>query len=219
MWCLREGTWLCGKCQRKMKPTPLSCVVCKKERARGMTCAGCRKQTPLLGLISAGSYGSRGLRRGVHWLKFKGVRPAAEPLAKLLLPRLTVIAPLTHLKKGAALLPVPLHRRRLRQRGFNQSRELAKVLSLYTGIPVIDGLVRNKATWTQTKLPANLRQQNVADSFALKDACPQLNNKQFLLLVDDVATTGATLSAAARSLVPLDLARNKEIWGLTIMRG
>jgi len=194
---------------------PLSCIVCGKDNARGVTCIDCRKRTLLRGLVAVGPYGSTSLKRGVHWFKFKGVKGLADPLAKLLIPRLNIIGPLASLQKEAVLIPVPLHKRRLRQRGFNQSLEIARVLERYTGIPVMDILIRRKATWTQTKLPSELREGNVSDAFSLEEISG-LENRRLQIIVDDVATTGSTLSAAAK---PLKEVGAEEVWGVTIARG
>lgn len=167
---------------------------------------------PLAGVISAGGYGSDCLRRGVHWLKFRGVTAVAKPLSALLADVLPLIAPLPALAKQAVLVPIPLHSRRLRQRGFNQSLEIAEALSQQTGIPVAHGLVKAKVTWAQTDLPHDMRQENVAEAFALKETLP---NKRYILLVDDVTTTGSTLMAAAHVLKTA----TNQIWGVTVARG
>jgi len=96
------------------------------------------------------------------------------------------------------LVPVPLHWRRERQRGFNQAREIARHL----GPPVIGALVRRRATRPQVELAADRRRMNVADAFAARRAWFrgfEVRGKQ-VLLVDDVSTTGATLEACAAVL-------------------
>lgn len=207
MGCLREDVWLCGECEQNL---PNVAIVQRNVKA-------------LDGIISAGSYGLPALKRGIGWLKFKSVKPLARSLGLLTIRGLTAVAPLRQLQNQAVLVPIPLHRRRLRQRGFNQSEELAAVLEEYTGIPVLNVLVRNRATWTQTKLPPEMRQKNTKDAFAIKTE--DLPNKKFWLLVDDVTTTGSTLSAAAEALRPRKasprgkLAPTKQIWGVTVARG
>ena len=97
------------------------------------------------------------------------------------------------------VVPVPLHRRRRRGRGFNQARELARHL----GLPVVDALRRTRATPSQTDLPAAARHGNVRDAFALAPRLPwrTLNVEGLrIVLVDDVSTTGATIEACARVL-------------------
>ena len=198
MGCLRENTWLCGECEQGL---PNTALVQRNVKA-------------LEGIISAGSYSLPALKRGIGWLKFKGVKSVAKPLGLLMIRGLVTVSPLAQLRDQAALVPIPLHRRRWRQRGFNQSEEIANVLEKYVGIPVIDVLVRQRATWTQTRLPPELRQENTSDAFALKIS--SLPDKRYWLLIDDVTTTGATLAAAAE---PLKAAGAKEVWGVTVARG
>jgi ComF family protein len=95
------------------------------------------------------------------------------------------------------LVPVPLHAARLRERGFNQSALIAGSLSARLGIPVLDGLVRSRATRSQVGLGRAARRRNVESAF---DARPGLRAGSAVCLVDDVATSGATLAAAAEAL-------------------
>ena len=96
------------------------------------------------------------------------------------------------------VVPVPLHRRRLAWRGFNQSTELGRALGKRLAIPVLDrALVRTRHTPPQTRLGHDARQANIKDAFA---ADPSLVRGKQLLLVDDVCTTGATLHECARTL-------------------
>ena len=97
------------------------------------------------------------------------------------------------------LLPVPLSRKRLRQRGYNQSEQLAVGISDVTHLPIVTKALRRKDFHqSQTTLNRWQRQENVADTFQLKDA-NQLQGKH-VLLVDDICTTGATLIACAHAL-------------------
>lgn len=97
-----------------------------------------------------------------------------------------------------AIVPVPLHRTRLRKRGYNQALELAKPLAHALGIPLLrDVLQRNRATNAQTELTAVQRRRNVRDAFA---AHIDGNLPQHLAVLDDVFTTGATLAECVRVL-------------------
>ena len=97
------------------------------------------------------------------------------------------------------VVPVPLHRVRRIERGYNQSRQLALGIAEALGVPLRDDLlVRRRATQSQTKLSQTQRWTNVADAFALTDAGVVAGKR--VLLVDDVATTGATVVAAAAPL-------------------
>lgn len=212
MVCLQEDTWLCRECAQALPSLPLRCIGCYRVSPGGITCRVCRPTTRLFGVVSAGVYSQPALQRGIHWLKFKHVRAVAAPLASLLAARLTAIAPREELAERAVLVPIPLHKRREDMRGFNQSLKLAAALSTFTGIPVLECLERARATWTQTKLPAELRMENLTEAF--RQILPVPVNRHYVLLIDDVTTTGSTLSAAAE-LFPWDV----QIWGVTVARG
>jgi len=98
-----------------------------------------------------------------------------------------------------ALVPVPLSRKRLRQRGYNQSEMLAQGISDITGIPVINGAVKRKHfVKSQTSLSRQERLENVDGIFYLKK--PQLIENRHVLLIDDICTTGATLIACGEAM-------------------
>lgn len=97
------------------------------------------------------------------------------------------------------IVPVPLARKRQRQRGYNQSHELAKGISEITGLPLFDKVVRRTVfEGSQTSLGRWERNENVEQVFELRDA-PTIQGKH-LLIVDDVVTTGATVIACAKEL-------------------
>lgn len=106
------------------------------------------------------------------------------------------------LSTSARLVPVPLHPRRLLTRRFNQSALLARAMAQSSGAALmIDGLIRQRATPPQKDLSAEGRKRNVEGAFALRgDAAKRLIEGAHIILVDDVLTTGATLSSAARTL-------------------
>jgi ComF family protein len=130
------------------------------------------------------------LRAIVHSLKYDGRRSLAVPLGALMRNRGGDV-----LAEAAYAVPVPLHRRRRRERGFNQAADLARQLR----IPVLPALRRSKPTATQASLPAARRHQNVRDAFEATGAARALRG-EVVVLVDDVCTTGATLEACARVL-------------------
>jgi ComF family protein len=103
--------------------------------------------------------------------------------------------------RGATLVPVPLHPRKQRERGFNQSRLLATTLARAAGAGtrVAELLLRTVDTRTQTRLDRRARQTNLKNAFALASSRP-INATDRLVLVDDVFTTGATLNACAAVL-------------------
>lgn len=107
------------------------------------------------------------------------------------------------------LLPVPLHRSRLGERGFNQAREIALPIARGLGLPLRDGLaMRSRATAPQTLMSGSERQRNLADAFDVR-AVAGLS----LLLVDDVTTSGTTLTELACAL---KRAGARQVTGLTV---
>lgn len=113
--------------------------------------------------------------------------------------------------RPALILPVPLHRARLRERGYNQALELARPLGRALGIPVRhDLLLRPRATAAQTELDAAARRRNVRGAFAVRaDAALPPH----VVVLDDVMTTGATLAECARVLKRAGVAR-VDVWAL-----
>lgn len=102
------------------------------------------------------------------------------------------------------LVPIPLAPKRLRQRGYNQSRQLAVGISEVTGLPVADNLLSRSAfAGSQTKLGRWDRQQNVGSVFHLVGDADELRGRH-VMLVDDVVTTGATTAACARELLKVE---------------
>ncbi len=152
-------------------------------------CPRCRTTASTLSSVRAIGLYDGTLRDIVHALKYDGRRSIAGRLGSMLRAHGADV-----LAGADAVVPVPLHRRRLRARGFNQAAELAAHL----GLPICYALRRVRATPSQTDLPAAERQANVREAFALARRIDV--SGRCLVLVDDVSTTGATLEACARVL-------------------
>lgn len=174
--CCRTGVLLCAACRAALTPyeEPLPPLP--------PLCAA------YVGYVFDGT-----LRGAVHRLKYRRQQCVALVLAELLQARLG-----GHLTTIDAVLPVPLHPSRLRERGFNQSELIAASLARSLHLPLLGGLVRKEATRSQVGLDGRERRQNVANAFVWRGACPPPRQ---LLLIDDVLTTGATLQACAQALI------------------
>ncbi|HKH11740.1 MAG TPA: ComF family protein [Rubrobacter sp.] len=140
----------------------------------------------------------------VHALKYRGYTPVVERLAAPLLAGAVVGG------RFDAVVPVPLHRARLRRRGFNQAALLARGLSRRINTPVSDTLQVVRSTRDQVDLSAAERRENVAGAFSARARA-----RGRLLVVDDVFTTGATTTACATALLRAGAA---EVHAVTLCR-
>jgi ComF family protein len=153
-------------------------------------CPRCRRRSSSINRSRAIGPYEGSLRAIVHALKYDRRRSLAIELGQRIRDHCQEI-----LDGADIAVPVPLHHRRRRARGFNQAADLARQL----GLPVIHALKRRRATPSQTDLPAARRHANVRQAFALRRAADV--GGLCIVLVDDVSTTGATLEACARVLV------------------
>jgi len=138
---------------------------------------------------AVGSYDGA-LRAIVHAFKYDGRRSLAAELGRLMRTRGADV-----LAGADVAVPVPLHRSRRRERGFDQAADLAR----HVGLPVVHALRRLRPTAVQASLPAARRHANVRDAFALERSRLSLEGR-IVVLIDDVSTTGATLEACARAV-------------------
>ena len=155
-------------------------------------CSACQHAPPPLTEVHASFLYGFPLDRLLPRLKFHRDLAAGRLLAQ------AMAASLSRQARPDALVPVPLHRSRLRERGFNQALELARPLGRMLGVPVrSDLLLRTRRTAPQSRLDAGARVGNLRHAF---EACVRSAPPLHVALVDDVMTTGATLHAAADAL-------------------
>ncbi len=158
-------------------------------------CSQCRSGARIFDFARAyGPYGGK-LRKVIRKLKFEGFQRLVHPLATLLEQ--------CYQNSGLDLqphwiLPVPLHQKRRRLRGFDQTLLLGRLLSRRLGVPLFQGLRRVKNTPALFGLDAGERGRTISGAFSLRDA--QLLYQRSILLVDDVMTTGTTVTEISRLL-------------------
>lgn len=185
-------------------PTRAICMGCGSAAGfeRKWLCEDCRKALPrswigafpeekLDGAAAAYHYG--GPAGGVvRNLKYRGVLELAEPMSADMLRAYAQIQP-----TGAELVvPVPMHAKRLRRRGFNQSETLARKVAAGLGLPFEEGIVRTRNTVQQARLAGEARRKNLKDAFRAESVV----SGRRVLLVDDVYTTGETARECAKAL-------------------
>ncbi len=132
------------------------------------------------------------MRRALAALKYTGASRLAPILAKESAPRLATLLTMTG---RATLVPVPLHRERLRSRGYNQAELLARTLAKTANLPMRLALERVRPTTKQHRLNRSARLHNLRGAFAAVGSVPEA-----VILVDDIITTTATLEACAAVL-------------------
>lgn len=180
--------------------------------AAAFVCPNCRGE-PFhfeFGVATARSAGP--IRDMIHRLKYGGEMWLARMLGAILAEGFRD-ARLVRMEFDA-IVPVPLHPKRLRERGFNQSELLARELSRRCGIPVRALIRRRRYTTTQTELGRRERMRNLREALVLRKGVDVQDGT--FLLVDDVLTTGSTLDACAAALVEAGASR---VCALTVARG
>lgn len=196
---------LCADCQTKLSSleTEPSCPRCAAPTGPGGACPHCAGKgvRPFDQIICLGRFDDP-LRGLIHDMKYHQRWPLAELLADRLFDQPAVRRLLEQTKqRDGALIAVPLHPWRRFWRGYNQAQLLANRLSGHGAVSAVHPLVRCRWTPTQTFLHSRARRTaNLRDAFALIH--PQQVHQRHLVLVDDVMTSGATLRAAARTLLP-----------------
>lgn len=186
-----DGLDLCRACHASLPWNDHACPVCAlplPENEPAVCCGACMTDPPLQAAAAATFVYAPPVDQLILRFKFHKDLAAGRLLSQLMLQR--VPAFLTE-----PLLPMPLHRKRLRKRGYDQALELTRPLAREMCLPLWQGLVRQRATTAQSELGADARQQNMRDAFAVRSVPPKA-----LTLVDDVMTTGATLQAAVHAL-------------------
>lgn len=185
--CGRQDTPLCPDCRRQLarrvdEPAgvPIGLVV--------------RQPVGLAQLEWCAAYNGPA-RACLHALKYDGELRLVEPLAELMAQRWRQAG-----IAGEVLVPVPAHAQRRRERGFNQAELLAREVGRRLRLPVLPALERHARTHAQHKLGRAARAGNVSGVFAVPTRLRGHVAGRWLVLVDDIVTTGATLSACARAL-------------------
>ena len=204
---------LCEPCSQSLYPMEQSCPRCAFpiEGEVSVLCVSCRRSPPpYRALFASYRYGGE-LAVALRRLKFGNRADIARTLAPLLTPTLHKAATSAHVA-----VPIPLHWKRLSKRGFNQSALLLRYAGKDLSIPTdTKSLVRIRHTTPQAQLPLRERRTNVSKAFAVRAGRRKHWKGKTVLLVDDVVTTGATMSAAARAAYA---AGAKEVLGCCLAR-
>jgi ComF family protein len=214
--CKKEGDYLCEDCLSTIEVLENQfCPGCQKRLVDGRICPTCKKFIKLNGLYFAAPYKNNLVKQLITQFKYEPfVKELRETLARLIITHLELCDKKESDFSEFLLIPVPLEKKRLKWRGFNQTEEIAKELSKFLKIPVVnDVLYKIKETLPQIKLATEARKENIKGAFLVKKRGKIVGRK--ILLVDDVYTTGSTINECARVLKDSGA---KEVWGVTVAR-
>lgn len=200
--CDAPGATLCAACRTdataRVEHACPRCAIPLPPQVRMPLCGRCLRRRPAFDRTLAAALYEAPFTRLIHGLKY-GATLAYAPL----------LADLLHARVGTAsdppicdvVLPVPLSRRRIAERGFNQSIEVGRILARRLGRPLdTRSVLRIVDTSPQAALPFDARRRNIRGAFSVVDGCRHTLVGSHVAIVDDVMTTGATLDELARTL-------------------
>jgi ComF family protein len=240
--CQKEGSYLCYDCRalldisefnyclcdtKPIRLAPLGLRLSSAEPPQGWPNGKCDrcKDKKLSGLyfalpynLPAGRQEKTLTKKLIYQFKYQPyLKDLAKTLANILIEHLVISKNNAEkIWENAVLVPIPIHKNKLKIRGYNQSEELAKELSKVLKIPLFSGaLIKTKATKSQMELKKSEREKNLEGAFAVKPAfAPELRRGK-VFLIDDVYTTGSTMEECAKILRASGV---KQVWGITIAR-
>jgi len=200
-----EDRTLCQNCvnffKKIQKPYCENCHFQLSEKKD--VCFNCSEEKPYFQLSRSSTLFTHPVKNLIHDFKYRGKESLAHDFAQMLVQSYKNFPIFNQIE---AILPVPLHKKTLKNRGYNQAKLLAQnFLTLLKNerkeLPLIEDhvLIRAKLTSSQTLLSRQERFKNMKDAFQVQDSIPILSKN--ILLIDDVTTTGATLNACAKILI------------------
>lgn len=226
--CGREKDYLCPDCRTLLEVVEDYYCLCrfpKRIFAPGK-CPRCRTKK-LNGLYSSVSYKSHLAKKLIRQFKYKPyIKDLSRDLSFLIITHFILLnhnfnnnttKTVEIIRENFSkyiLIPVPLYKKRMKERGFNQSEEIGKELAKFLKIPLIkNNLIKTKETLSQTKLTRNEREENIKNAFSVKNG-GKIKRKK-ILLIDDIYTTGATMEECARILKKSGA---RSVWGVAVAR-
>jgi len=226
--CQKEGTYLCDDCRSLLDISEFDYCLCSKNPIRILTgqksgkCQRCQAKL-LSGLFSALPYKEKTLtRKLIYQFKYQPyLKDLAKTLASILIEHFVLSGKNTdEIWENSVLIPVPLDKKKLKIRGYNQSEELAKELAKVLKVPVVSNvLIKIKSTKPQMELSKEEREKNLENAFEIYPSGHKQNPEKIsgkkVFLVDDVYTTGSTMQECAKTLKNSGI---KQVWGIVLAR-
>ena len=193
-----NGMDLCQRCFQRLPWVEYACSCCalplSNENAN--TCGACTNRDLYFDHALSPFQFDGFIRDAIYQFKFNQKLNQGKLLADLLLRHVEE----KQLAMPELIIPVPLHKKRMRQRGYNQALEIARIVSKHLNSELeYNSVYRNRDTSVQMDLPAKQRHKNVKDAFSVRENSTTLKNKQ-VCIIDDVMTTGNTVNEVAKCL-------------------
>lgn len=216
--CKRKGSYLCARCKKLFKRTLPECYICRRVSPQYKTHTLCQTEhenKTLNNVFVAWEYNSLSsilLKK----YKYGYVKSISEPLAEFFIESIRKSSFKRNLK-DTILTNVPLARNRLRERGFNQTTEISRIVAESFKIPFCEDLLVRRDHGHQALRDREERKEIREGAFILKEM-QALENYKRITILDDVITTGATLEAISRAIRE-NLRRDIEINALCLFRG
>ena len=192
--------YICANCWQDIQfLEPPWCDICGTPGVNGL-CDPCAISPPRYGKLRSTAFYQTTLQEAIHLFKFEKKKVLAQHLIQLINARMPTDC---NMAEYDFVLPIPIHKKRLRERGFNQAVLLANAIAGAEGVPVLtDTLIRKRHTVAQSSLDREARQQNIIGAFGIHN--PEIIRGKRLLIIDDVFTTGATIREAVSELWTAD---------------
>lgn len=221
--CGKDIRWICDYCLQTIDiiKQPF-CPECRRPSESGEFCENCRSRFNLDGIFICANFSEGVLKEAIHQFKYNGISDIGGILGKIMVGKLNYESRIkNHELSFDLVIPVPLHKKRLRQRGFNQSEILARCICRDIGRdarPCVStgALKRIKYTIPQAELDREQRLGNLKNVFEFSVGTIGSVTQKNILLVDDITTTGSTLEECAKVLKQ-NGARN--VWGIVLAKG
>lgn len=215
---LNGAKWVCCECMERIITTsPPYCDLCgfplppSFSNTTRPLCKDCRKRTPHFYKARSVAIYDGVMRECIHLLKYEKKMALSRPLGKMMAD---LIKGYISKEEFDLIVPVPLHHKKKKERGFNQAELLSNEVGKTVGVPVnAKDLIKHRSTPSQTDLSKKQRITNVKNSFRIRQKDPFFYKR--ILLIDDVFTTGATINECSKVLL---LADAKSVFALTLAR-
>jgi len=189
---------LCQRCLQRLPWVEFACRRCALplQNTNAEICGACTNRDLHFNYAFTPFQFDGFIRDAIYQFKFNNKLNQGKLLAQLLLQYIDE----KQLVIPEIVMPVPLHKKRIQQRGYNQALEIARIVSKEIGSELnYDAVYRNRDTTVQMDLPAKQRHKNVKDAFSIKNDAINLKNKH-VCIVDDVMTTGNTVNEVAKCI-------------------